>query len=186
MVQGKKGRKIKFAKEKYRRHYIQGFVDAEGCFSVSLKKVPTARFGWTIDPVFHVTQHKKNRAVLEMIRDVLGCGRIAEKHGQRDCLIYVVDNRRQLLEKVVRFFERYPLLAKARDFEKFKKIVVGLEQKEHWTREGFKNLARLAFEMNSLGKQRRYKMERIFRDVVEGADSSETTSQASASWMSNP
>jgi hypothetical protein len=162
----------KIPKERYLRYYILGFVDGEGCFSVSLKRQDTTRFGWAIDPVFHVTQHVRHRAVLEMIQQAMNCGRIIEKPGQPDTLQFLVDNRRQLNEKVIPFFDRYNLLVKKGDFDLFRMVVIGLEKKEHTKLDGFIKLVKLAFRMNDDGKQRRYRLEEVMGSIK---GSSETT-----------
>lgn len=161
-------------KGKFLNYYLLGFTDAEGCFDVSLKKQEGTRFGWVLDPVFHITQHKNAKFVLELAMRQINCGRIIPKPGQKDTLQFVVDNRKQLAEKVIPFFSRYSLLVKAHDFELFKEIVLGLERREHSTREGFERLLRLAFSMNMEGRQRRYKLEEVLKDL---AGSSETIRQ---------
>jgi hypothetical protein len=163
-----------FKKRKNANYYILGFTDAEGCFNVSLKKQEGTRFGWVLDPVFHITQHKNAKPVLEFVKEQLNCGRIIPKPGQEEVLQFIVDNRKQLAEKIIPFFSRYRLVVKARDFESFKEIVTGLEKKEHSTREGFERLLRIAFSMNMNGKQRRYKLDEILKDL---AGSSETIRQ---------
>jgi LAGLIDADG endonuclease len=47
--------------------WVTGFVDGEGCFSVSIHRNPNARStgGWQLHPVFHVYQHERHRDVLE-------------------------------------------------------------------------------------------------------------------------
>ena len=167
----------KLPKERYLKYYVLGFVDAEGCFSVALKKQETTRFGWVLDPVFHVTQHESGRNVLELVQNILNCGRIIEKPGQPSTLQFLVDNRRQLKEKVIPFFDRYELLVKKNDFILFRRIVDGLERKEHTKPETFKELVKLAFHMNMEGKQRRYQLEDIL-DTIKG--SSETTRETPA------
>ena len=147
-------------------HYLLGFTDGEGCFSVSLKHEKTTRFGWALDPVFQITQHKINKNILEMFQKTLRCGRIIHKSGQPDILLFLVDNRRQLVEKVIPFFKRYPLIAKKNDFQKFKEIVIGLENKMHFKPETFKILIKKAFEMNLGGKQRRYSLETVLKEIV--------------------
>lgn len=155
----------KLPKERYLKYYILGFVDGEGCFSVSLKKQETTRFGWVLDPVFHVTQHEQSRNVLELVQRAFGCGRIIEKYGQEETLQFLVDNRRQLIEKIVPYFERYTLLVKRKDFLLFKRIVEGLENKEHTKLESFQELVKLAFQMNMEGKQRRYSLEDVLNNI---------------------
>ena len=148
-------------KGKEKRYYLAGFADAEGCFSISLKKEPTARFGWALDPVFHVTQHKSGKAVLEMLRTELKCGRIIQKSGQNETYVFLVDNRRQLTEKVIPFFRKHRLVVKQKDFQLFSEIIEDMNKKLHWTREGFIKLVKKAFRMNLEGKQRKYTMEEI-------------------------
>ncbi len=162
----------KLSKERYLKYYILGFVDGEGCFNVSLKKQDTTRFGWVLDPVFHVTQHEKSRNVLELVQKTMNCGRIIEKPGQPETLQFLVDNRRQLNEKIIPFFDRYQLLVKKTDFDLFRRIVEGLERKEHTKLEAFKELMKLAFQMNMDGKQRRYQIDDVLNSIK---GSSETT-----------
>lgn len=156
---------MKMPKTKYRNYYLLGFTDAEGCFSISLKREDTARFGWALDPLFQITQHKTNREILEIFQNELNCGRIIEKSGQPDLLLYLVDNRRQLVEKIIPFFERNRLMAKYNDFDKFKGVVEGLENKLHHKKDTFINLIRKCYEMNLEGKQRRYKLEEVIEDI---------------------
>lgn len=146
-------------------HYLLGFADAEGCFNVSVKRQESAKFGWVLDPLFQVTQHKSGREILEQFQQTLKCGRIIEKPGQKDLLLFLVDNRKQIAEKVLPFFEKYKPILKAKDFAIFNRVVRGLEKKEHGTREGFENLLRKIFEMNLAGKQRRYKLEQIIKTL---------------------
>ncbi len=148
-------------KGREKKYYLAGFADAEGCFSISVKKEPSARFGWALDPVFQVTQHKSGKTVLHMFRSELKCGRIISKPGQEDTYIFLVDNRRQLAEKVIPFFRKYRLVVKQKDFQLFSEIVEDMNRKVHWTREGFIKLLKKAFRMNLDGKQRKYSIEEI-------------------------
>lgn len=165
-------------KTKELHYYLAGFADAEGCFSVSVKPQESARWKFVIDPIFQVTQHKNNEIVIKLFLRVLKCGRIIQKPGQEDLLLFLVDNRRQLKEKILPFFEKYVLLAKKRDFEKFREIILRMENKEHFTKEGFCSLVKIAFEMNMQGKQRRYSLEEILREIDATKGSSETIRQS--------
>ncbi len=149
-------------KGKYLRYYLAGFADGEGSFSVSIKKLNTAKFGWVIDPEFQVYQHKDNVIILKLFQRVLNCGRIHPKSDNPDVFVYSVSNRKHLIEKVIPFFERYKLLSnKWYDFLKFREIVKSMERKEHLRREGFEKLVRLAFEMNKSAKHRKYSLDEI-------------------------
>ncbi len=148
-----------------KKSYLVGIADSEGCFSISTKKQKDTRFGWVLDPLFQVTQHENNRIILEMFRDELKCGRIIQKPGQENILVYIVDNRRQLKEKVIPFFGKNRLIAKKKDFEIFKDVVEALERKEHQDKEKFKRLVRKVFKMNFEGKQRRYELSEILEQI---------------------
>lgn len=152
-------------RKRFLKYYLVGVVDAEGCFSVSLKQQKDARFGYVLDPVFSVSQHESNKAVLDLLRRELDCGRVIRKHGQASCWVFTVDNRRQLIEKVIPFFRRYKLLLKWDDFVKFSRIVSGLEAREHWKKDSFKALVKLAFSMNLLGKQRRKNLDTVLKRI---------------------
>lgn len=163
-------------KKRYLRFYLLGIADAEGCFSVSIKKQTTARFGWVLDPVFTVSQHINNETILELFKRELMCGRIDKKHGQPNTLVFTVDNRRQLAEKLIPFFEKYKPITKQEDFKKFLKIVFALERKDHSDLKKFKRLIKEAFSMNLEGKQRRYRLEEVL-ESLDVQDSSETIRQ---------
>ncbi len=154
--------------------WIVGFVDGEGCFSVSIHRNPYVRQtrGWQIHPVFQVYQHERHRAVLEELRAFFGCGSIRPKGPNSRVLTYAVDGLRDLEEKVLPFFERHPLRVKSSDFDAFAVIVRAMRRKEHLTGSGFERLVRLAYGMNAVGKQR----SRSLATVLLG--SSETARQA--------
>ena len=62
-------------------HWVVGFVDGEGCFSVSIHANPHVRRtrGWQVNPVFQVSQHESHRAVLEALVRFFGVGRVRSK-----------------------------------------------------------------------------------------------------------
>src|SRR5579863_8882030 len=114
--------------------YIAGFVDGEGSFHVAIQRNPSTRVGWQLVPEFRVNQDVSRAQVLDLIQNRFGCGSIRENHrGSRDrTLVYVVRRRLDLLERVVPFFERNPLLScKQEEFVTFAGIVRRMEGGEH-------------------------------------------------------
>jgi len=104
--------------------YIAGYVDGEGSFSVSVQRNGSCRVGLQLVPEFHVSQNGDRAQVLEIIRQRLGCGYIKPNSKRDRALVFVVRERKALLESVIPFFERVPLLSSKRtDFEKFACIV---------------------------------------------------------------
>jgi hypothetical protein len=154
--------------------WIVGFVDGEGCFSVSVHRNPHVRStpGWQLQAAFQVYQHERHRAVLEELARFFRVGRIRPKGPASHVLTYSVWATSELTEAIVPFFERNPLIVKRDDFCKFARIVRSLQQKEHLTAGGFEQLVRLAFSMNDQGKQRA----RSLDDILAG--SSETVRRA--------
>lgn len=163
---------MKFPKRKYLFYYLTGFIDGEGSFSISVKRQAGTRFGWVLDPVFHVAQSEEHMEVLEMLRDAFQCGRIQDKHGSPGVKEFVVDNRRQLVEKVIPLLRKYKLIVKKERFELFAEIVESLERGEHRTKEGFKRLVSKVYSFK-LGKgksHRKYTLDEILTDLAESSE----------------
>src|SRR5579859_7503479 len=154
--------------------WVVGFVDGEGCFSVSIHCNPYVRQtrGWQIHPVFHVYQHMSHRAVLEELIRFFSCGRIRPKGPASSVATYAVDSLRDADRLIIPFFEDHPLVVKGDDFRAFATIVRSMRRKEHLEPSGFERLVRLAYGMNTQGKQR----SRSLGEVLAG--SSETARQA--------
>ena len=155
--------------------WIVGFVDGEGCFSVSVHRNP--RFarrtgGWQLHPVFHVYQHERYREVLEDLVLFFGCGRVRSKGPTSSVMTYAVDALGELERVIVPFFERHPLVVKEADFQRFAEIVRSMRRRLHYETSGFERVVQLAYAMNAHGKQRK----RTIEEVLLG--SSETVRQA--------
>ena len=154
--------------------WVVGFVDGEGCFSVSVHRNPHVRRtrGWQLHPTFQVYQHDRYRTVLEDLVSFFGCGHVRSKGPRSSVSTYAVDSLQQLTTSVVPFFEQHQLRIKAADFDLFAEIVRSMLRKEHLEPAGFERLTRLAYAMNAEGKQRARSIEEVL------AGSSETVRQA--------
>ena len=155
--------------------YIAGFVDGEGCFSVSIHPHPTVRYGttWLVAPCFQVYQLESNAEILERIREHFGVGRITPKGPNSSVMTYSVYRRAHLESVIIPFFDANPLVSeKYHDFLKFRQIVLAMQRKEHRTEAGFRSIVEAAFSMNQRGKQRRYGVEEVLggtlRDCTPG------------------
>lgn len=104
--------------------WIVGFVDGEGCFSVSTFKNKTCKSGYQTLFEFVITQGEKSKHTMEAIKEYFGCGGIYinrryDNHNY-NLLRYCVRRQSDLKEKIVPFFRKYPLQsAKREQFEKF-------------------------------------------------------------------
>ena len=133
--------------------WICGFVDGEGCFSVSFIRNKTTSFGWQVFPEFVVTQGEKSRSALELIQNFFGCGRIYvnRRHdNHKEMLLrYCVRSQKDLRERIIPFFQKYPLQTyKVKDFQQFIKILFLMEKMRHKTVHGLKRIAKIIQEMN--------------------------------------
>ena len=59
------------------KHFLAGFIEGEGALRVSIKRHPTSRFGYLVDPEFFLYQHESGRRVLELASEVFGTGAIS-------------------------------------------------------------------------------------------------------------
>jgi hypothetical protein len=155
-------------------NWIVGFVDGEGCFSVSVHRssMMCRHGGWQLQPVFQIYQHQDHREVLEAMVSIFGCGRVRPKGPRRSVMTFAVEALRDLEASVLPFFERHPLVIKRNDFAAFAAVVRAMRRKEHLTRPGFEQLVRLAYGMNANGKQRARSIDQVM------AGSSETAREA--------
>jgi hypothetical protein len=129
--------------------WIVGFVDGEGCFSVSVFKNKTTKNGWQIFPEFVVTQGEKSLEALEIIKNYFKCGEIYINHRYdnhtENLYRYCVRNIHDLKDKIIPFFESNSLkTAKIKDFEKLKKVVLLMNNKDHLTDKGFSKILEIA------------------------------------------
>ena len=139
--------------ERLNPYWLTGFTDGEGCFSISIFKNKTLKFGYQVFPEFVLTQGARSLETLEKVKEFFGCGKIYENKrydNHRESLYkYCVRNKIDLLEKVCPFFNKYPLqTAKYNDFELFKQGLDIIRKGEHLTDKGFKRIQEIASEMN--------------------------------------
>jgi hypothetical protein len=149
-------------KQKELHYYLSGFIDGEGSFSVAIIEHPMQKLGWMINPCFQVYQHEKHREILEVCRHVFGEGTIYRKSGTHPVLNFSINSLRGIQEKVIPFFDKYPLIVKDETYKKFRTIVMTMIDKKHISIDGFKKIVDLAYTMNQQGKGRKHTKEYIF------------------------
>ena len=104
--------------------WIVGFVDGEGCFSVSTFKNKTCSSGYQTLYEFVITQGEKSRESLERVQEFFQCGNIYlnrryDNHHE-NILRYCVRRQDDLKKIIIPFFNKYPLCtAKRQQFNEF-------------------------------------------------------------------
>ena len=155
-------------------YYMAGFIDGESSFSVAIIKNPFKE-GWLINPCFQVYQHQNHREILELCKEIFKTGSIYRKSGTHPVLNFSIDSMRNIKERVIPFFDKYPLITKRESYLKFREIVQSMDRGEHRTSAGFERLVRLAYSMNQQGKGRRRTLEEILATQPKPvSESSET------------
>ena len=99
--------------------YISGYVDGEGCFTVSFSPRTKMRGGWEVRPSFSVGQNADRSGVLKLMQTYFQCGSIRPDRSERT-LKFEVRSIDDLVSKVLPHFAQYPLLSeKQREVETF-------------------------------------------------------------------
>ena len=154
------------------RGWVIGFVDGEGCFSISFLRQSRVNEsgGGTGIQVFHefvVTQGERSIDALHELQEYFGVGQVIANRRYDDhrehLYRYVVRRREDLRGTVIPFFEQHPLrTAKRFDFAKFVQCVELVAGGRHRTREGLLEIVRIVETMNR--RKPRPELVRILRD----------------------
>ncbi len=154
--------------------YITGFVEGEGTFHIAIYEDLKMRQGLKIIPEFHVNQSYLRATALHAIKNYFGCGYIKANHKTNKydtTLVYVVRSNKDLMEKIIPFFKKHPLLSeKRKSFEIFAQITGLVSHGEHLTPKGVRKIVSLAYKMNVNGKYR----QKSKAEVLKTLKSSET------------
>jgi hypothetical protein len=139
--------------------WVVGFVDGEGCFSISVVKNAGCRLGWQVQHEFSVTQAAPSKSALEELIEFFGCGMIIENN-RRDnhryrLMRYAVKRRSDLNTLIIPFFEEHPLrTAKQQDFLSFCEVISMMRDDRHLTRDGLRQIAHITETMNRKQRSR--------------------------------
>ena len=117
--------------------------------------------GWALVPHFHLVLHKKDIAVLEKIKKILGVGKISPQCPNK--LQFQVQSQKDL-GSIIKFFKKYKLhTQKHTDFQFLDEIYILMLNKEHLTKDGLTKIVAIKASMNR-GLSEELKL--AFPDVV--------------------
>ena len=127
--------------------WVVGFVDAEGCFHVSVNRQPEMTVGFQVLPELVIVQHERDVQVLHALKRFFGFGVVRSNHGDRQCLRI---RKLDALGQVCEFFLKHPLKTKKNiDFLKFRQIIQLMSQDRHLQPDGLLEIVDLALAMNT-------------------------------------
>lgn len=125
-------------------NYIVGFVDGEGCFSITVNRHEKNRL--EIRLIFEIEVREDDIDILRQIQSTLQCGNIYKLSYDRyqkwrAHVKYKVSNFGDVSEKIIPFFTAHPLQAKKRfQFAKFCFVAKMMQRKEHLTNNGIQRI----------------------------------------------
>jgi hypothetical protein len=129
-------------------NFLTGFVDGEGCFSVSIYKNNKLKTGWTVSPEFSIHLHGRDTKLLHLIQSYFGAGTIRSTKSDGS-ILFSVKSLKHITNIIIPHFDKYPLLTQKRaDFLLFKMVIELINKKEHLTTEGLYTIVGIRAAMN--------------------------------------
>lgn len=153
-------------------YWLGGFVEGEGCTSISVIASASAPFGILLQPIFNVTQHVNGIAILESFLDLFGRGNLHAKSGSDNVWVYDLKGYKHMINLVIPFYLEYVLSfgCKIPEFEMAHSICIMLQDGQHMTKEGLISMVRLVYTVQGKGKWRKRTLEDVIRIIEESPE----------------
>lgn len=123
-------------------------MEAEGSFQVIFKesKDKTRQY---VTLKLSITQHSRDRVLLESLINYLDCGNCVLSSTQNE-VYFVVSIFSDISHKIIPLFNKYPLIGnKKLDYWDFVKIAELVKSKDHLSKKGLENIKIISSNMNS-------------------------------------
>lgn len=128
------------------KEWILGFIDAEGCFYFIISYNKTSQLKYKVNMSFSISQHCRDKYLLEKIQNNFQCGNIIQK---KDMCEYRVVGIKDLSTKIIPFFTENKLkTSKNRNYEYFTEVLDICIRKEHLTLEGLERIKKIKIQLN--------------------------------------
>lgn len=130
-------------------YWLAGFTEGEGCFFVVVQKSSETKTGFSISLRFQITQHIRDIGLMQSFTNFFGCG-VAVKRPDGKSVDFKVNRFSELVENVIPFFERTPLLGvKAKNFADFCKVANIMKERGHLTSSGLEEILKIKTGVNT-------------------------------------
>lgn len=105
-------------------NWLAGFTSGKGCFLISILKSSTWKKGKAVILKFQIAQHSRDPELMKILITTLECGWI-ELNSARSAVYFLVTRYQDIAEKVIPFFDKYPIKGvKVSDYSDFKKVAI--------------------------------------------------------------
>jgi hypothetical protein len=137
-------------------YFVTGFTDGDGCFLINIRPNPKLKTGYSVELVFKINLHSKDRALLENIRNYFGVGTVTVRSD--GYIQYWVGSLKDLkvigqckhLPLRLNHFDCYPSITqKWSDYQLFKQVVELMQRREHLTIEGLNKILSIKAVLNN-------------------------------------
>ena len=113
---------------------------------VMVRKANKYAAGFQISLSFIVTQHNRDELLLQKFIEYFGCGILYRK---KEVFEYRVTKLSDFVEKILPFFDKYPVLGiKYLDYQDFCKVVSLMQTQAHLTKKGVDAIMTIKRGMN--------------------------------------
>ena len=127
-------------------NWLAGFTSGEGSFMVKITAIQTHPVGFQVILVYQLPQHKRDSELMKMFIIYLECGYVIK---DRDSYCFRVTKYDDIINKIIPFFQKYPILGvKALDFEDWCRVAELMKEKKHLTKEGLELIKKIKERMN--------------------------------------
>lgn len=115
--------------------WLVGFADGESCFLIRVQNSSAYKSGSQVKLTFTIVQHYRNEKLLKSLVEYWGCGKYYVRREGFAC-DFVVTKLSDITEKILPFFDKYPIQGlKKLDYLDFKRVAVLMQTKSHLIKE---------------------------------------------------
>ena len=132
-------------------NWISGFVSGDGNFFVDIFKSSSNKIGYQVKLRLSITQHSRDKQLLEIIALYLDAG-IINIHSE-NAFVFKITKFADLTEKIIPLFEEYSIQGvKQLDFLDFCEVAQIMSEGKHLTTEGLELVKKIKNKMNTKRK----------------------------------
>lgn len=127
-------------------NWIAGFASGEGCFLVSIFK--NNKMSHTIQLIFKLTQHKRDKELLELIAKFLNCGAV-HYHSEND-FVFNETKFADIIKIIIPIFKVCPIQGiKILDYQDLCKVANLIDKGKHLSQKGLDQIILIKNRMNT-------------------------------------
>lgn len=128
-------------------NWIAGFTSGEGCFLVNIYKSNISKIGFKVKLTFSITQHSRDKKLLELIAKYLNCGIVYAK--SKNAFVLKIQKFEDLTKNLIPLFVNNKIQGiKQLDYLDFCKVAKLMSIKKHLTVEGLNQIRKIKSGMN--------------------------------------